>query len=383
MEFISSYQTNFQNLINLPKPPSPIVRLNTICPYFTMFPLDFPFSQLIHAKAGDWVLDPFCGRGTTSFAARLLSLPSYGIDTSPIAYAISSAKFVNSRPTDIINLCKKILDKDARPKKIPKGRFWDLCYHSSTLRQICLLREALLQDCSSDEAIALRALILGILHGPIMKTTTSYLSNQMPRTYSTKPDYSVHYWEKRGLLPNKIDMLEIVTKRANYTFKKIPKLTDGGTSLSDARKKLEFSPQNGFNWIITSPPYFGMETYVQDQWLRKWFLGGPEYVDYSKTDQLKHSNEQIFIQELAAVWKNITHFCAPNAKMVIRFGTIPSYSCNPLEIIQESLNQANSGWKQCKVETAGVPSNGRRQSDQFGGKMGPSREEIDYYAILT
>ena len=57
------------------------MRLNAICPYFTMFPLDFPLGILkVHAKPGARVLDPFCGRGTTNFAARLLGLDTIGID---------------------------------------------------------------------------------------------------------------------------------------------------------------------------------------------------------------------------------------------------------------------------------------------------------------
>jgi len=40
-----------------------------------MFPLDFPLDILRkRALPGDRVLDPFCGRGTTNFAARLVGL---------------------------------------------------------------------------------------------------------------------------------------------------------------------------------------------------------------------------------------------------------------------------------------------------------------------
>lgn len=50
---------------------APRLRLNAVCPYFTMFPLDFPYQHLLDAQPGEWVLDPFCGRGTTNYAARL------------------------------------------------------------------------------------------------------------------------------------------------------------------------------------------------------------------------------------------------------------------------------------------------------------------------
>ena len=67
--------------------------LNSICPYFTMFPLEFPLGILKrNAKEGSIVLDPFCGRGTTNYAARLLGLSSVGVDSSPVAAAIARAK---------------------------------------------------------------------------------------------------------------------------------------------------------------------------------------------------------------------------------------------------------------------------------------------------
>ncbi len=52
---------------SLPHSNSPILRLNTICPYYTMFPLSFPFRVLNGAQPSEWVLDPFCGSGTTSW----------------------------------------------------------------------------------------------------------------------------------------------------------------------------------------------------------------------------------------------------------------------------------------------------------------------------
>ena len=66
--------------------------LNAICPYFTMFPLEFPYRILDrYARQGDAVLDPFAGRGTTLYAARLLGLNAFGIDSNPVAVAISES----------------------------------------------------------------------------------------------------------------------------------------------------------------------------------------------------------------------------------------------------------------------------------------------------
>src|SRR5712691_204242 len=94
---------------------SPVRRLNGICPYYTMFPLEFPLRQLKHAAVGDWVLDPFCGRGTTNFAARLRGLPSVGIDSNPVAVAIAAAKLVNAGAVDVIESCRSILSGAREP----------------------------------------------------------------------------------------------------------------------------------------------------------------------------------------------------------------------------------------------------------------------------
>ena len=72
--------------------------LNRICAYFTMFPLRLPHAILCRrARAGDRVLDPFCGRGTTNYAARLCGLDSVGVDSSAVAAAIAAAKVVSVR----------------------------------------------------------------------------------------------------------------------------------------------------------------------------------------------------------------------------------------------------------------------------------------------
>jgi DNA modification methylase len=96
-------------LKRLPKLTAPLLRLNGLCPYYTMFPLVFPFHALANSKAGEWVLDPFCGRGTTILAARLRGLPSVGVDSNPVAGAIAAAKLPQVRAWEIIALARDIL----------------------------------------------------------------------------------------------------------------------------------------------------------------------------------------------------------------------------------------------------------------------------------
>ena len=121
---------NLSNLGTTYLPPAnaALLRLNTICPYYTMFPLTFPFHRLKRAQPSEWVLDPFCGRGTTNFAARLRGLSSVGVDSNPVAAAIAAAKHVDVTPFQIIQLCSYILSNTTTPHEVPHDSFWETCF---------------------------------------------------------------------------------------------------------------------------------------------------------------------------------------------------------------------------------------------------------------
>ena len=111
--------------------------------------------------------------------------------------------------------------------------------------------------------MALRALVLGILHGPLRRGLPTYLSNQMPRTYATKPASAVKFWAARRMEPPFVDVLDAVRRRARFTLAEPPPPTPGWVWHGDSR---ELRPRPGtgpIRWIVTSPPYLGMRTYLR------------------------------------------------------------------------------------------------------------------------
>lgn len=347
-----------------------------------MFPLEFPFRSLQRAKPSDWVLDPFCGRGTTNFAARLRGLPSVGIDSNPVAVAIASAKLVSVKPNRIVQLCQSILSKKKGRSEAPEEKFWKLCYHPRTLNEICKLREELLADCASQDRIALRALLLGMLHGPQRKNTASYLSNQMPRTYATKPAPAVNFWIKKKMQPRYVNTLDLVSRKADYFFGKLPPKSSGRVLEADSRFISDIPSSARFRWVVTSPPYLGMRSYRPDQWLREWFLGGPATVEYAHDGQLSHKGVDRFARDLALVWKHIEPFCQTGASLVVRFGALPSERRDSLALLKKSIAMADCGWTIRTVQHAGTAANGRRQACQFVRTTKMALEEIDLHAVL-
>lgn len=348
-----------------------------------MFPLEFPLGILKrNARKGQTILDPFCGRGTTNFAARLLGLQSLGVDSSPVAFAISSAKLVAPNPEAVVDEARSII-ADASSARVPEGDFWRLAYDESVLLKLCLIRDALAVDCTTPERIALRGIILGALHGPRQKVLLSYFSNQSPRTYGPKPAYAVRYWTERGMTPPKVDVLELVERKATRLYQ--PALAALGSARhADSRhvSALEpSSPQGKFDWVITSPPYYGMKTYISDQWLRNWFVGGPATVDYKTAQQLTHAAPADFSRDLATVMNNSAQECREGARLVMRFGGISVRNVDPKQLAVESLKA--TPWRIDRIKSAGTATSGKRQADNFLKSKSSPMTEYDIWATLN
>lgn len=361
--------------------PEELLRLNSVCPYYTMFPLAFPYRKLRSARRGEWVLDPFCGRGTTTFAARLRGLPSVGIDSNPVAAAIAEAKLAQASPAEVVGECSRILTTSMEPT-LPIGDFWDWAYHPGTLSDLCMLREALVSSCTSNRRILLRALLLGVLHGPRMHGEPSYLSNQMPRTYATKPGAAVRYWRRHRMRPRYVSLLEVVARRAHRSLVSLPPPRRGRIIAGDTTKVLSRFRAQRFDWIITSPPYPGMRSYRPDQWLRDWFLGGDGSVPYGNNGQLGRYTGEAFVEGLSAVWSEVARVSKRGAKLIVRFGTLPSIEDRPSALLRRSLTASHAGWRVTSVIPAGVSPSGRRQATQFGRDLGDAIEEVDLTAVL-
>ena len=176
-------------------------RFHAICPYFAMFPETFVAEWIGRlCRKDDTVLDPFCGRGTAPFQALLMGRFAIGCDINPVAFCITRAKTnapsvsaVRGRITVLENSYRSH-EWEGRRRKLP--HFFHKAYAPETLRQVLYLRETLSWRQSRADCMV-AAIALGALHGESNKSP-SYLSNQMPRTISTKPDYSVRFWEKHG-----------------------------------------------------------------------------------------------------------------------------------------------------------------------------------------
>jgi hypothetical protein len=121
-----------------------------------------------------------------------------------------------------------------------------------------------------------------------------------------------------------------------------------------------------------------MRTYFLDQWMRLWFLGGPDHVEYRHPDgQLKHSGAPAFALEMGRVWRNMAALATPDARFVIQYGGIHNRAAEPMDVLKQSL--VGSSWKIVTVRAAPDSEGWRRQARQFGAEPKKAITEHDIY----
>jgi hypothetical protein len=304
-------------------------RLHSLCPYFAMFPPAFVREQLeAHSRPGDLTLDPYSGRGTALLEALLNDRRAIACDINPVAYCITAAKASVPPFTAVTNEIRHLKRGYLRlsPSALRRERralppFFHRAFHWTTLSQLLFLRRALRWRTNALHRF-IAALALGSLHGEMDKSR-SYFSNQMPRTISTKPRYSLKYWKRHRLWPKKRDAFAILESRAKFRLRDGNPARRGSVAMTDARRAAfalqQFKGQ--VKMVITSPPYLNITNYEEDQWLRLWFLGHdarPTYGQISRDD--RHGGRERYWRFIAEGWRGIAPLLRNDARLVCRIG---------------------------------------------------------------
>jgi hypothetical protein len=222
------------------------------------------------------------------------------------------------------------------------------------------------------------ALVLGSLHGE-MGRSNSYFSNQMPRTICLKPDYSVRYWRRKGLFPEKRKVFEMLYQKAEHRLSGATDCATGSVRLADARNAARRFPslEGKVSLIVTSPPYLNVTRYEEDQWLRLWFLGGdaqPTYGKVSKDD--RHNSGAKYWRFVTDSWKGVAPLLKRPAKLVVRLGAI---AMEEKEMTDHLMATIKAVFPKSRILTRPKRSNiVRRQANNFLPESKGCRYEMDF-----
>lgn len=246
------------------------VSLHRLCSRTGSFPPALAYYFVVkYSRPGDLVLDPFSGKGTTPLEACLNGRVGIGNDLSPEAYVLTRAKV---RPVSYRQVVEwiKWAETRVRPREYSVKDVEDSVrafFSDYTLRQMLAVRDLIEETKDRDLSNFLKAMMLGILHGP----TKMHLSIKCSHSFSMAPGYIKRYVKKNGVKKPRRDVLLSLRMKAEKVFRDGIPAVKGEAYMTDARS-LPIEDES-IDLVVTSPPYFNMQTYAWDNWLRLWFLG--------------------------------------------------------------------------------------------------------------
>jgi hypothetical protein len=227
---------------------------------------------------GDIVYDPFMGRGTTLVEAALLERVPWGCDINPLSVSLTRPRLRPPTLTQVIQRLDQIpLDTCSEwPEELLAF------YHPDTLREICSLKQYLIQRRANsnldpvDEWIQMISLNRLTGHSPGFFSVYTLPPNQ---AVSIKSQRKLN--AKRKQTPPRRNVPALIARKTRILLSD----TDPGTRLNlerladqsrlltcDSRVTHEL-PNHRVALVVTSPPFLNIVNYASDNWLRCWFLG--------------------------------------------------------------------------------------------------------------
>jgi DNA modification methylase len=245
-------------------------------PYYAMFPVEFAFDVIQnYSQEGDFIIDPFAGRGSSVYAGGVLGRHSLGIEINPVGWLYGKVKLHPASKEKVITRLHEIYTKrnyySRQIEKMPD--FYRMCFCDEVLKFLLATR-ILLNWKTNNTDSTLMAIILSALQGK----RDEGLSNQLPMTKSLSISYSMEWWNNKEMnCPPLLNPYDFLLKKIEWRYAKGLPIIKGKSSVmfGDSTKILN-KLNNKYSLLFTSPPYCSITDYHIDQWLRLWLLGGSE-----------------------------------------------------------------------------------------------------------
>lgn len=211
------------------------------------------FFKEFEIKKNSWVLDPFCGGGTTLLASRQAGINSHGFDILPFSVFLSNVK-TKSYDIRAIKKERQKLDLNKRVStslKLPSVSIAESAFSPSVLNELFQIKDQIDQI---DDVRIRDFLNLGFLSilEPVSKTAKAggflRIVDRRPRAHKIKP----YFLEKIDSMICDLEHTPTSLLKANPV---VAKAFQGDARKLDVDRK--------YSAVITSPPYPNRHDYTR------------------------------------------------------------------------------------------------------------------------
>ncbi len=200
-----------------------------------------------------------------------------------------------------------------------------------------------------------------------------------------RPTNSVRWWRERNLEAPDRDAFDILKRMALFRFAGEVPLSKGDVVLGDARHAGEMlkSHEGTVALVITSPPYLDTTDYAEDQWLRLWFLGGPERPSARLHRDDRHTSTEKYWDFLGEVWAGSALLLRKDCHIVVRIGGTMLNKTDLFAGVYASLSKGLSDRTVKPLHDGETSSIRKRQTNSFRPGTSPEKAEHDFAFAIS
>lgn len=220
---------------------------------------------------GDYVYDPFMGRGTTPIESALQGRIPFGNDANPLSLALTEPRINPPSLSDIQSQLQKIPWESFK-----KYKHEDLLvfYHPRTLAQIEGLRDWLIEREYAGHLSKVDRWIRMVALNRLTGHSSGFFSvYTMPPNQAVSVESQRKINERRQQTPPYRDVPSIIAKKSKSLLADGPVHAEKAVLLTKQSYETTEIPDNSIYLTVTSPPFLDIVNYEADNWLRCWFLG--------------------------------------------------------------------------------------------------------------
>jgi len=242
----------------------------------------------LFSQEGETVLDPFCGSGTSGVEAIRLGRKFIGMDTNPIALLISNAKISFPDPAAFLEQVKNIVRKSeglfAQSNVPDHPRQEELLgwYHPNTLLGLNGILSLILGVKDTSIQMALLAVFSGILKNCSSqgKHWGWVCDNVKPKPYEITNKDAVSAFSNAAIfyIENSAHLYEATNIHIEISRNELS--LRASLQQGSCIKNMELMADSSVDFIVTSPPYYGVADYVKSQRLSYLWLDRDELSEH-------------------------------------------------------------------------------------------------------
>lgn len=291
------------------------------------------------------VFDPFMGRGTTLVQAALMGRKACGSDALPLPFYLTAPRLTPLHPgqaADFKYQLEQVLRGPYRasPSSVPA----DLApfFHLDTYRELLTLQNAIRNKMNHPE-IKHFDLYMHWAQMVALSRLTGHSSGYFS-AYSLPPNQAVTPISQakinaregakygppqyRPIVPRIIQKTGALLKNLTSTQFDMMWFVNKFHQMAMKPADVPWLPANSVDLLVTSPPFLDVVNYLEENWVKNWFIGLPEH-----TPPVMHGSPEAWILMMASAMRAWWTQLKPGAWLAVEAGECKGINLN--EIVME------------------------------------------------